>query len=252
MEWNRLLIKFCIALLLLSHLSISIGASCEQLKGSFAKFSPQDSQARSALSDLQGLVDADDLCAKNLTGRLYFEGVQLPQDKVKAKQIFIDVSNRAYPPGMFNLAYAMSQENPSDPDAVLNLLLGIYAVYVENKEYGYLASKSADFGRSYIQTLKSPQREQYGTAFDKAISENNLHAYQKVRDRIQRSDDIVAGLGYVLLAGVAISGISRGMAAQSATTNNYYYTQPVTSGGNRLYQFVPTGNPQTLYAIPLN
>ena len=254
MAWNKSLIGALIAFYLSFSTASVYAATCNELRDFFQKSNLDSKEINNNLLELQELEKSDDLCAKNLIGRLNYEGLFIPLNKDNAKNIFVQLSDRDYPPAMFNLAYALSEEKPSDPKTVIGLLLGIYVTYVGSKEYGYLAIKSMDYGRTYIDSLKISDRTALSKDFENALSQANTQARNKVQERLDRANELGAALGNILLVGLAFGvGMKLGAATTAPrVTNNYYYSSPTTYYQSpTLYGIYSPGPGQGLYALPL-
>lgn len=227
-------------------------SDCEELRSYFKKASANDPDITSNLAALQTLMNADDLCAKNLFGQLEFEGKHIPQSTNNSKNIFSDLSNKNYPPAMFNLAFVLSKDKKVDPEVVTTILLGIYATYVNDTKYTRLAHKSADYGRHYIESLEEPEKTNTKKKFETALSDINVDIANQTYEKVRRSNEIVESFGNVLLAGAAIYvGARIGSAAVSSARSTTYIQNNVMnySPSPSLYQIYPSSG--GLYAIPL-
>ncbi|MEA9567534.1 hypothetical protein [Polynucleobacter sp. AP-Nickl1-40-C4] len=220
--------------------------SCDDLRIFFQQPKVDNAEISLKVNELEGLINQNDMCAKNLFGRLEYEGQYFPKNDSNAKRIFIDLSNQGYPPAMFNLAYIQAIDKSSNPEEVLGLLLGIYSSYVDSKDYGALARKSMEYGRSYIDTFGQPQRDKLSQSFERAISEANVAARDKVSERLRIANERGEALGAVLLAGMGFllgARAASGLAARSATMTTAPQAAP-------FYTIVPSGTPGVFSVIP--
>jgi hypothetical protein len=253
MKWNKPIVHFVAALLIGSYMDVAIADSCDDLKVYFKKSDSKHPESQSKLLKLQMLMNEDSLCAKNLFGQLEFEGKHVAPSPTNAKNIFADLSNKNYPPAMFNLAFVLSKEKNSDPEVVTTILLGVYGTYVNDRKYSDLAHKASDYGRSYIKTLEEPEKTITKQKFESALSDINLSTTSQVYERVRRSNEIVENFGNVLLVGAALYvGARVGSAVVSSARSTTYIQNNIInySPSPSLYQIYSPGGGQ-LYAIPL-
>ena len=231
------------------HTSAAYGDECVNLRDYFQTAINGAAQNLDKFKDLKSLADQDNLCAKNLIGRLNFEGTFIPQNIEVSKDIFIELSNRAYPPAIFNLAYVLSKDSSVPPEQVLNLLVGIYATYIYTKEYSYLATKSVEFGRAYIDEFPEKKKAILSVNFENSITSSAMNSYAKLKNDLDRSQEIMNFLAGIVLAGWAVNTIAKSLAVPGT---GYTYPAQQMQNPTTLYQIVPTGNSNTLYMLPLN
>ena len=244
MEWNKF--RGLLAVYLNLSMAAASAASCDDLRIFFQKPKVDNTEISVKVNELEELINQNDMCAKNLFGRLEYEGQYFQKNDSNAKGVFIDLSNQGYPPAMFNLAYMQSLEKSSNPEEVRGLLLGIYASYVTSKDYGALARKSMEYGRSYIDTFAQPQRGKLSQSFERAISEANVAARDRVTERLRQANERGEALGAVLLAGMGFligARVVSGLGARSATITTTPQAAP-------FYTIVPTGTPGVFSVIP--
>jgi hypothetical protein len=219
-----------------------------------------ESSKKAFFFEIDLLIKKDENCAKNLLGRMYFEGYLVPADKQKAHGIFYDLTLKNYPPSFYNLAYFFISENKGEPEINLNLLHGLMIKYSGDPEWGYISANSRELGWDYINQLeKSPSdkrlieelKEQH-----RGVTENNVNQLaeavkKRTRDVKSQSDTIMA----VIAIGGAAVAISR--SGILAPRGNYQSNLPTSmylpSGAPnpRFYQFMPTANPGLLYGVPI-
>ena len=248
MAWNKNPIRACLIAYLSLSMAVASAASCDDLRNYFQKPNLENPETKERLVQLRDMVNSDDFCAKNLFGRLEYQGIFVQKDIENAKNIFTDLSNRDYPPAMFNLAYVQSQEKSSNPEITLGLLTGIYATNVDSKEYADLAKKSMEYGRSYIETLPEPPRTRLGQSFESALSAANVAAREKRVERIRKSDEVTMGfLGAVLGIGLGFmvgAKLAAGSGARAAATS------VSTPSAPPVYTVIPSGYPGSYIVVP--
>lgn len=210
---------------------------------------------------LNSLIQKKENCAKNLLGRIYFEGLLVPQDKEKAQGIFYDLAENEYPPGFYNLAYFFVTQNKGDPAVNMNLLHGLMIKYSGDVEWGYISANSRELGWDYLRKLEEVSfnketllelHEQHKSITEKNINELAEAVKNRTKEIKSQSDAIMA----VVAIGTAAVAISRSgiLAGQGAGygSNRLPSTMYLPSGSNpRFYQFMPTANPGILYGVPI-
>lgn len=137
-------------MLLLLFPLLSWGADCESVKKVFQ----QDGLYQSSdIVELKKGVDRGDMCFKNLMGIMVYKGIYFPKDISRAEDIFSDLSNEGYPEAQFNYALLMTKKLDQDPELIVNLIIGIYYKYSDNKKSSIIASDARDLGRKYTESL---------------------------------------------------------------------------------------------------
>ena len=112
-------------------------------------------EKRNLRDEISDLLKADDMCVKNLLGRMYYEGSAIEPDADKAEAIFYDLAQRSYPPALYNLAYLKIKRDSTDAEEILAYLHGIMAKYASDDQWKYLVPNARDLGWSYIESLSS-------------------------------------------------------------------------------------------------
>ena len=210
---------------------------------------------------LNSLILNNENCAKNLLGRIYFEGGIVSQNKDKAQGIFYDLAEKEYPPGLYNLAYFFITQSKGDPAVNMDLLHGLMIKYSGDADWGYISANSRELGWDYLNKLEQSDigREKLFElkAQHKSISEKNINELaeavkSRAREVRSQSDAIMA----VVAVGAAAAAITRsGLLAPSGggySSSRLPTTMYLPSGSNpRFYQFMPTSNPGILYGVPI-
>lgn len=248
-------------------------ASCDSLRGEFMAASRPSSAAFSSLSVL---VKEDDLCAKNLVGRLYYEGRHFSKDLERAHSIFYELSERNYPPAQFNLAYKLSNDEEVDPRVVVSLLQGIVVSYVGTNDYGKLASNARELGRQYLEkiaancgTSDACLKKTGYTTVDIQLLQNEFEnavksaTHSVALDTVQRSREQKASVDAfvgMLSLGMAAYSVGQNLALRASNAANAA-NAAATAQSNALnianqmrprwYSVTPVGG-NMLYMIPLN
>jgi len=251
MKWSKYFFKAVFIAYLILSLQVAMAITCGDLRNYFQKSNLEDTDTKERLSQLQLMINENDYCAKNLLGRLEYQGIFVDKNIDNAKNIFIDLSNLGYPPAMFNLAYLQSEQKNSNPEAVLGLLAGIYATNLENKEFADLAKKSMEYGRNYIETLPEPMRTKLSNNFEVALGNANIAARNNRVERIKQSDEItygvlgaVVGIGLGFMAGSRLASAAKGSTAAPAAASS------TTSQPLPIFIMAPSG-PGAYYGVPL-
>lgn len=244
-------------------------ASCESLK---EKFSSQARPSSQSFGEMNELIKNDDLCVKNLVGRLNYQGQHFEKNVERAHAIFYELSERNYPPAQFNLAYLLVNEGDTDPKVVIALLQGLYVSYIGTNDYGKLASNARDMGRQYLDDVtancRSPERcsEKHGYSREEIGHVKNefnnvvrLATYNKAAEIVQATQELRntadAFVG-ILSLGMAAYSVGAARAANSAayTANAAAARSNALSIANqmrpRIYSVYPMGG-NTLYMVPL-
>lgn len=244
-----------------SALSYGGESDCDQLRKIVNSREVLSSEAKKELFiNLNHLIQKDEYCAKNLLGRVYFEGLIVPQSKEKAQGIFYDLSEKNYPPAFYNLAYFFITENKGDPAVNMDLLHGLIIKYSGDADWGYISASSRELGWDYLSKLEQSNisrealielKEQHKGITEKNINELAEAVKNRTKEVKSQSDAIMA----VVAVGAAAVAITRtGILAQGAgyTSNRLPTTMYLPSGSNpRFYQFMPTANSGILYGVPI-
>lgn len=245
-----------------SALSYGGESDCDQLKRIVNSREVLSSEAKKELfANLNHLIQKNENCAKNLLGRIYFEGVIVPQNKERAQGIFYDLAEREYPPGFYNLAFFFVVENKGDPAVNMDLLHGLMVKYSGDVGWGYISANSRELGWDYLKKLEGASidadvlrelQEQHKSVTEKNINELAETVKNRTKEIKNQSDAIMA----VLAIGAAAVAISRSgvLASQGAGygSSRLPTTMYLPSGPNpRFYQFMPTANPGILYGVPI-
>jgi hypothetical protein len=241
-----------IALVALSIFStLSHANDCESMKSDVNKLDKSSLNLKSTIEKIESAALKGNFCAKNIIGRIFYEGKIVEKDKNRAKAIFTDLTNLGYAPSSFNLAFALSEEDVPNLDLISNLLIGIYSNYITDKANSALASKARDFGYDYFANIKSEDGEKIKTQFEESIKFANLDGGATLRRQhaeIKRKEEVIVS---ILMMGMAIKSASNMGKASQAARSPPQFTPSFPAAPNTLYQVTPlSGN--MLYMIRLN
>lgn len=248
-KWNNFL-PICILVSLIS-LPIAVRAEsyeCEQLNTKLKNIPLSDKQISEVLLDLSSAVEGGDVCAKNILGRLLYQGSLIAHDPQRATAIFSDLSNKGFPPSQFNLAFVLTQNPAQDPEPVVRLLQGIYIKHIDDRKYAYLALKAKELGRNYIGSLTGERNEKLLDEFESSIREATIKTAIRIRQRTtdrENRENTIVGL---IMLGVAVNQVASGIAASTNYTSNSVPSVLNLPRPN-LYSVYPMGQ-NYLYMIP--
>jgi hypothetical protein len=244
------------ALMLLHLLSGAVAkaaeAECEPLKDKLlasSKLSPRDRSI--SLVDLEQLILKGEDCAKNLLGRIYYEGGTLPKDVNKAHEIFYDLSLKGYPPATFNLAYLSIKESRESPENIVGLLQGLMIKFSGDRQWGHISASSRELAWDYLDEIKHSGNTDISKITELRIKHQRLstdttaqlaNAVQSRTDDLRGQADAIVGL---LSIGLAANAIGQRAAIASRPTT---FSSPAFTP--RLYSVTPTGSSNILYLIP--
>jgi hypothetical protein len=216
--------------------------NCEVLKNFFTETRPKDAQFTNAIKNLDLLIQKNDYCAKNLLGRVYYEGLNFAKDDSKAYAIFFDLSERNYPAAQFNLAFLLSKHKGSDPEVTLTLLQGLVVNYTGHSENGHVARKARDLGREYISNLDPEVREAFHAEFEEVVKQATITSAIKIREKTDQRNENNDSLMSILALGSAASSLASRAKALPKPSNPIIYNsvQPqryfaYPMGGGYLY-----------------
>jgi hypothetical protein len=251
------LLPAAIWLLILGGVNVNAAEkNCDGIKRRVFSASPADSAT--VLKELEPLLRKEEPCAKNFLGRLHFEGKIIEKDHEKAHAIFFDLSQRGYPPAMYNLAYFFIQKKDTPPDEIITFLHGLIAQFSGHSEWGYIAANSRELGWDYLESIMVSERndemilalrERHKIVSERATDQLAESVKAKSHAVREQSGTIIA----VISAGVMISSVvgaagNSALPARSITSNS----PSSFASSPRLYQLIPTGNSNVLYTLPLN
>lgn len=215
--------------------------SCADLTSNPALAKTASSTDKSTfLKLLNERVSANDLCAKNLLGRLYYTGQILGQDHKKAQLIFGDVSEQGFPPGLYNLAYVESKNPDAEQLILISLIGGIMIKYLGDDSWGSVSAKARELGFDYCTTTvvssNSVEVKSACTEFMKNARLGAIHLAEKVNATSESYRSAGGTIMAVISLGMAVSAISSIPPAPPTTI----WLQSTTLSPN-----------STLYLIPL-
>ena len=155
--FNRLLI------LIIFFASPVFSFECEVLKD---KVLVKKNLTSDEIEHIKIKIKADDLCFQNLVGIMTYVGNYYPKDKLKAAQIFHQLSQKNYPDAEFNYAMAATKRLDQIPEDVLVYIVGIYHKYAGSGNRGIgryhggdteieISILAKNLGKKYIKSLNS-------------------------------------------------------------------------------------------------
>mgnify|MGYP002152378157 CR=1 FL=1 len=213
-------------MLFASAISTSTAAqdhSCTDLTNSAALAEVATSSEKSAfLQLLNDRIAANDLCAKNLLGRLYYTGQLLGQDQKKAQLIFRDVSEQGFPPGLYNLAYVETRNPDAEKLILISLIGGIMIKYLGDDSWGSVSAKARELGFDYctkiIKSSSSVGEKSACTEFMKNARLGAIHLANQVHATSESYRSAGQTIMAVISLGMAVSAISSIPPTPSTTT----------------------------------
>lgn len=146
MTLSRRSLALASLVLLFSVSAFASDGGCTKIKGMFEAGTASSQE----VIKLQELVAKGSLCGKNLFGRLLATGRLGEVDLDRAYAIFYDLAQKEYPPSQLNLGILLSKKDDQFRPDVPMYLLGIFASYYGNKEWGDVGSSARDAGRAYL------------------------------------------------------------------------------------------------------
>jgi len=225
-------------------------ADCQSMKEYFVVKRENKDELNRRFMELDRRVKDNEQCAKNLLGRVYFEGVNVEKDIDRAHAIFFDLANTAYPPAQFNLAFVLSKKPEAEPEIILNLLQGLIVRYTGLYDYGYIALKARDFGREYLGELSNDKQVTLSPPFESLVRETTTNAAIQIRNKTiatnERNDNIAAMLS------LGMTGAAFGSKLGTSLSNSRNVSVPTPQFNAiqpRMYSLYPMGG-NYLYAIP--
>jgi len=247
---NRYLIGLIAFLISSTNVNAS-EAECSRLKSQLAVDTA--SKKTEILNEIDTLIKSNEPCAKNLLGRIYFEGILLSKDTEKAHAIFYDLSQQSYPPAFYNLAYLSIRENRALPTEIMPLLHGIMVKYLGDSQWGYLSASARELGWDYLDSLSSNQ-----------IDSNTLRILKEqhkllvgstsnqLADIVKNQSESVRNQSNTILQLILIGVAAASLGNVLSGPNTFHSANSTLTSTPHLYQFTPTSSSNILYMIPLN
>ena len=131
-------------------------SDCENVKNKVQTLpNPSAVERKVVLGELEGLILQGEICAKNMLGRLYYEGVFLKKSVNLAHEIFYDLAQHGYAPAEFNLVYLALKEKREAPESIVSFLHGLMIKYLGDRQWGYISASSRELAGDYIDELRS-------------------------------------------------------------------------------------------------
>lgn len=238
-------------MLLLSEICVAGESECLNLKNKIRNQNPPTAGERTLiLGEVTRLVSKSEYCAKNILGRMHYEGVHLSKNVDQAHAIFYDLSQQGYPPAMYNLAYLAIKEERESPEEIVNLLHGLMIKYLNDSQWGYIAANARELAGDYIQSTTNLVYERKKILQEqhlKLATEATSYLADLVKARTNEVREQSDAIADVLIIGVAAYSIGSRVAAARSARQLQVQQSPFAP---RLYTVVPTGAPNMLYLIP--
>jgi hypothetical protein len=105
------------------------------------------------LSTVNALVDRSDICAKNILGKLLYDGELVEKDVDRAYTIFYDLASQSLPSASYNLAYLKAHDNKTVPEELMAFIDGLVLIYSQQDRFGKLAANARELGWDYLDVL---------------------------------------------------------------------------------------------------
>jgi len=239
--------------LIFANISFAAESECLSLKNKI-KIQAASSIVERApiLGEVAKLISNSENCAKNILGRLHYEGVYLIKNVEQAHAIFYDLSQQGYPPAIYNLAYLSIKEKRESPEEIVNLLHGLMVKFHNDSQWGYIAANARELAGDYIQDLRTSNlsyerktilQEQH----QRLAAEITSHLADLVKARTSEVREQTDAIATVLMAGVAAHSIGNNLAPARSARQLPVQQEPFAP---KRYQVVPIGSPNLLYLIP--
>lgn len=238
-----------VALLLLSTTASATDSQCAALKELAARQTITDAEKSRFIEDLRRLVSADNLCSKNLFGRLTYQGKFLPKDIERAYAVFLDVANKGYPPAMYNLAYFYIEQKTLPPEGVLDLLKGMMVRFAGDPKWGTISADARELGWEYLDTLlmKEPSSRHLRSLerdFAEISNATVLQAAQiaiDTRNSYHAAGNVIIG---IMALGAAASMASNALSARAPVYSSTYTLPPPSP---KYFSLMSTPTPGVFY-----
>jgi hypothetical protein len=225
--------------------SLSFAVTCEELKSG----KKDGNEISNYLGVLQLEVEKDDLCAKNVLGVILARGGKLPQDVDRAYAIFHSLAERNYPPSQLNLGILLTRQNTVFNPAIVDYLLGIFARYYVDKEWGLVAVSARDLARNYLDSYRSVTQDSatHVRLFEDAVRIITHDTASTVLKEEAEVKERYANIAGMLALGVAASRIASSNIFSGGQTR--YFSRPAPFQSPRVYSVHPMGG-NYLWVVP--
>lgn len=254
MQINFVIFIFCraafIAFLFVTSIDISRAsdADCDDLKSVYGDVVAKKKGDRRGqfVESLASAVRDDRLCAKNLYGRALVEGVVFEKNLMKAYSVFMDLSDRGYPPAMYNVAFISMEERLNSPEVIFSILHGLIIKYSGDDEWGFLAADARELGWDFLAKIELEGHRDFRGLQEKHREVSSLGVVQtaQLMARLKaRADEVSRVFASVLFLGAMVHGSASvgGYSAQPVVPIAPYQPQ---------YYTVHSYGPNYLYVIP--
>jgi TPR repeat protein len=144
---NRLSIPVFFSICTAAHAFSDL--DCRRLERNI--FDPSNFPSEAAITAIESAATKGDLCARNLSGRMFAEGRGAPSDWERAYTIFSELANSNYPPAQLNLAILISDKSDLDIPAFISYLTGLIVSNWKIPKYAYIAKSARELGMYALQ-----------------------------------------------------------------------------------------------------
>lgn len=250
-----------LSLLFFSLNCFSEERQCEILKERLSKPIENESDRKFNLTQLDIEIKSGSSCAKNLLGRLSYEGTNVPKDADKAYAIFYELSKENYSPAQYNFAFTLSQNREVEPQVVLDYIKGVIAGVADKEDYQYLIPKAVNVGDQYLQNQVDPKKydvKSMTTDFNKFVADHYVQSGNQIIANTKKSRanaDAFVGIFSLGLAASMVGSSARAAGGLARSGGNPYYVNgtPLSAltPSPRFYQMYSPAPGQGLYAVPI-
>jgi hypothetical protein len=237
------------SLMILCLPAFASDGGCDDLRKRYSRVdSTSHEEKHRFISELQQLISEQSLCAKNLLGRLYYEGKIVSQDVDRAHGIFFDLAEKSYPPAMYNLAYLSVKEGRDSTAQLLVFIHGLIVRFSTDSEWVRIAAQSRELGYEALDLALrlqhvTPQEHESLLRLHREVSEKSVADLAALIGR--RDSEVRAlnkGVGDILLLATTLYAV--GSLASGGTLGggghagrcDYFSCRPYLSTGD-LYNF---------------
>lgn len=216
--------------------------ACDRLSSAYTERAALTLEQRESLvANLKKEVLLGGLCAKNLLGRVLYDGDIIARDLDRAHAIFYDLSEQSYPPAMYNLAYLSVSEFKDSPSQVLAFIHGLMIRFSSDPKWVRISANARELGYEYIDLLQKrgkvsdSEKDALFSLHQQIATRNVSELAQAILTRDRAVRDFNQGVTNVLSIAVAIYSIASVATAAGATIGprcDYFSCKPYMSTGD--------------------
>lgn len=235
---------FFISIFLLIN-PVAFAVTCDELKSG----KKDGNEISNYLGVLESEVEKDNICAKNVLGVTLAKGNRLPKDVDRAYAIFYTLAEKNYPPSQLNLGILLTRNSTVFNPAITDYLLGIFARYYGDKDWGAVAVDARELARNYLESNKSLSQDFSNqlSAFEDAVRTITHNTASNILKEEADVKERYANIAGMLALGVAASRIASSNLFSTGQT--HYFSRPVPFQSPRLYSIYPMGG-NYLWVVP--